>query len=140
MKKPIQPYLHFEDNCKEAMQFYQNLFGGDLELMPIGDSPAKDQFPKELHHEILHASLYNGDFNIMASDMCGQGPLHQGNSVQLSLDCSSDDEINKLYQQLSEGGKVMQELGEQFWGGLFAMIIDKFGVRWMLSYDKNQAS
>lgn len=137
MKKPVQPYLHFDENCREAMSYYQSLFGGDLELMSIGESPSKDHFPKELHQQILHGSLINGDFNIMASDMCGQGLLHQGNSVQLSLDCSSKDEINKLYQQLSEGGKVVQELGEQFWGALFAMVMDKFGVRWMLSYDKN---
>ncbi len=76
MKKPIQPYLHFDENCREAMQFYQSLFGGELELMPIGDSPDKDQFPKEIHHQVLHSSLKNGDFNMMASDMCGQG-LHQ---------------------------------------------------------------
>lgn len=137
MKKPVQPYLHFDENCRETMQYYQSLFGGDLELMSIGESPSKDHFPKELHSQILHGNLYNGDFNIMASDMCGQGSLQQGNSVHLSLDCSSEDEINKLYQQLSEGGKVLQELGEQFWGALFAMVIDKFGVRWMLSYDKN---
>ncbi len=138
MKQPIQPYLHFNENCQEAMQFYQSLFEGNLEIMPIGDSPAKDQFPKELHHQVLHSSLKNGDFQIMASDMCGQGSFHQGNSIQLSLNCSSEDEINTLYQQLSEGGKVLQELGEQFWGSLFAMVIDRFGVRWMLSYDKVQ--
>ncbi|WP_194776212.1 VOC family protein [Pararhodonellum marinum] len=138
MKKSVQPYLHFDENCREAMQYYQSLFGGDLELMSIGESPSKEEFPSKLHHQIMHASLINEDFNLMASDMCGQGPLHQGNSVQLSLDCSSEDEINKLYQQMIDGGKVEQELGEQFWGALFAMVIDKFGVRWMLSYDKNQ--
>ncbi len=137
MKKPIQPYLHFDENCREAMNFYQGLFGGELVLMPIGDSPAKDQFPKELHQQVLHASLKNGEFNIMASDMCGQGALNQGNSVQLSLDCSSEDEIKDLYQKLSEGGKILDDLKEQFWGALFAMVIDKFGVRWMLSYEKS---
>lgn len=140
MKEPIQPYLHFDENCKEAMQFYQTLFEGNLEMMHIADSPSKDQFPEAIHHQVLHSSLKNGDFQIMASDMCGQGSLHQGNSVQLSLNCTSDDEINSLYRQLSEGGKVLQELGEQFWGSLFAMVIDRFGVRWMLSYDKNQTN
>jgi PhnB protein len=138
MKKPIQPYLHFDENCRDAMQFYQSLFGGELEMMPIGDSPAKDQFPKEIHHQVLHASLKNGDFNMMASDMCGQGPLNQSNAVQLSLDCSSEEEIKDLYQKLSEGGKILDDLKEQFWGAIFAMVIDRYGVRWMLSYDKSQ--
>ena len=140
MKRPLQPYLHFDENCKEAMQFSQCLLGGTLELMPISESPAKDQFPEELHHQVLHSSLKNGDFNLLASDMCGQGVLNQGNTVQLSLTCTSEDEINNLYQELSEGGKVMEELKEPFWGSLFAMVIDKFGVRWMLSYDKNQTA
>lgn len=135
MKNPAQPYLHFQDNCKEAMQFYQELFGGELEIMPIGASPAKEHFPENLHNQILHASLSNGDFKFMASDMCGQGDLVQGNSVQLSLDCDSKEEIDHLYEKLSEGGTVVQKLEPQFWGALFAMVIDKFGVRWMLSLE-----
>jgi PhnB protein len=138
MKQAIQPYLHFDDNCRDAMQFYQSLFGGELEIMPIFESPAKDQFPEELHNQILHASLSNGDFNLMASDMCGQGDLNQGNSVQLSLNCSSEEEINNLYKKLSDGGQILQELKEEFWGALFAMIVDKFGVRWMLSLEKSE--
>ena len=135
MKLAIQPYLHFQDNCKEAMHFYQSVFGGDLEIMPIGTSPAKDEFPAELHQQILHASLSNGSFILMASDMCGQGDVVQGNSVQLNLNCSSDEEINTLYQKLSTDGSIVQELEHQFWGDLFAMVIDKFGVRWMLSLE-----
>lgn len=135
MKQAIQPYLHFGENCKEAMQYYQSVFGGKLEIMPIGESPAKEHFPVEIHNQILHASLINGDFHLLASDMCGQGDLNQGNSVQMSLTCSSKEEIVMLYQQLSEGGKIIQSLEKQFWGSLFAMVIDKFGVRWMLSLD-----
>jgi PhnB protein len=135
MKNTVEPYLHFQDNCKEAMQFYQKIFGGDLEIMPIGESPAKDHFSEDLYDQILHASLNNGNFNIMASDMCGQGELKQGNSVQLSLNCDTKEEIDHLYQKLSEGGKVVQKLEPQFWGALFAMVIDRFGVRWMLSLE-----
>jgi len=92
---------------------------------------AKDQFPEELHNQILHASLNNGDFDLMVSDMCGQGDLNQGNSLQLILNCSSEEEINNLYKKLSDGGHILQELKEEFWG------VDKFGVRWMLSFEKS---
>lgn len=136
MKNAIQPYLHFEDNCKEAMEFYHKLFGGELEIMQIGESPAKEEFPEDLYDQVLHARLSNGDFHIMASDMCGQGELKQGNSVQLNLNCSSEEEINNLYNELAEDGKILSELKEEFWGALFAMVIDRFGVRWMLSLDK----
>ena len=137
MKKPIQPYLHFDEKCQEAMQFYQQLFGGELEIMSIGESPAKDHFPPEIHHQILHASLNNGEFKFMASDMCGMGELRQGNAVQLSLDCDTREEIETLFKQLSEGGQVVQKLEKQFWGSLFGMVVDKYGVRWMLSLEEN---
>jgi PhnB protein len=137
MKNAIQPYLHFDEKCEEAMKHYQQLFGGELEIMPIGESPAKDQFPPEIHHQILHASLSNGEFKFMASDMCGMGVLTPGNAVQLSLDCDSMEEIETLFKQLSDGGQVIQKLEKQFWGSLFAMVVDKYGVRWMLSLDQN---
>ncbi|MCC5928721.1 MAG: VOC family protein [Cyclobacteriaceae bacterium] len=136
MKQAIQPYLHFEENCKEAMQFYQSVFGGQLEIMSIAESPAKSQFPNEVHHQILHSTLHHGDFRMMASDMCGQGERTTGNAVQLSLDCESEEEINLLYQKLSEGGIIVSPLKEEFWGALFGMVIDRYGHRWMLSLEK----
>jgi PhnB protein len=138
MKQAAHPYFHFDGNCREAMNFYAELFGGKPEIMTIGESPAKEQFPKELYDQVLHSHLQNGDFMLMASDMCGMGELNQGNSVDISLTCSSEEEINRLYKQLSKGGKILQELQEQFWGELFAMVTDRFGVRWMLSFRKEK--
>jgi len=103
--------------------------------MPISDSPMKEHFPEEIQNDILHASLQNGDFVIMASDMCGMGKLQRGNAIELSLNCSSQEEINELYKKLAENGQILDELKEQFWGALFAMVIDQFGVRWMLSLE-----
>jgi len=136
MKQAAQPYFHFDGNCREAMNFYAELFGGKSEIMTIGESPAKEQFPKELYDQVMHSHLQNGDFVLMASDMCGMGELKQGNSVDISLTCSSEEEINHLYKQLTERGIILQELQPQFWGELFAMVTDRFGVRWMLSFDK----
>lgn len=134
MKNPLHPYLHFDKTCKEAMTFYQQLFGGNLEMMTIGESPAKDQFSPDIYDEILHAYLSNGDFVLMASDMCGNGEIKRGNSVQLCLNCDTEEEINTLYQQLTGEGKILSELKSEFWGDQFAMVIDRFGVQWMLAY------
>jgi len=114
MKLAAHPYFHFDGNCREAMNFYAELFGGKPEIMTIGESPAKEQFPKELYDQVLHSHLQNGDFMLMASDM-----------VDISLTCSSEEEINHLYKQLTEGGKILQELQPQFWGELFAMVADR---------------
>src|SRR5690606_38543169 len=102
MKQAAQPYFHFNGNCREAMGFYKELFGGELELMPVGESPMKEQFPEEVRTQIMHATLRNGDFTIMASDMCGMGEVKHGNSVNTSLNCTSGEEIRHLYAQLSE--------------------------------------
>ena len=139
MKQSAQPYLHFEGLCRQAMVFYQELFGGDLEIMIISESPVKDQFPAELQDQVLHASLTNEAFRLRAADMCGAGELIQGNSFEILLDCTSEDELRMVYNKLSIGGTISLEPGHQFWGSLFGMVIDKFGVRWMLSYEeKNQ--
>ncbi len=135
MKQAIQPYVHFDDKCREAMHFYQSLFGGELEMMPIGDSPARSAFSEDMHDQILHSSLRHGEFALMGSDMCGQGTWQAGNTVELSLNCSTEEEINSLYGALSEGGTVLSELRKEFWGALFAMVVDRFGVRWMLSLE-----
>jgi len=115
MKKAIQPYLYFDDNCKEAMQLYHSIFGGELGLMVVGESPAKDEFPVETHQHILHSTLRNEDFVIMASDMCGMGSRTQGNTVKLHLECSSEDEIHRLFQSLSKEGQIVSEIKEEFW-------------------------
>lgn len=135
MKKAIEPYLHFNNNCRQAMEFYQNLFGGELFIMTIGESPQKDNFSPELHDQVMHAHLRHGELHLMASDACGTGEITYGNGIDLNLNCTSIEEIQRLYTVISLEGTVIQELKQQFWGALFAMVIDPFGVRWMLSLE-----
>lgn len=137
MKNSVKPYLHFEDNCMEAMQYYQKVFGGDLDIRKVSESPVASQFPEEIQNQVMHACLKNDAFIVMASDMCGMGERKPGNSVEMNLDCSSEAEIRELYTSLSEGGQIIEELKEQFWGDLFGMVADRFGVRWMLTYTLN---
>ena len=73
----------------------------------------------------------------MGSDMVGPDGFTQGTNIALSLNCSSEEEINTFFSKLSEGGKVIDPLKLQFWGALFGVFNDKFGIRWMLNYDKN---
>jgi len=73
----------------------------------------------------------------MGSDMVGPDGLKQGNNISLSLNCSSEEEINSFFSKLSTGGKVIEPVKAQFWGAFFGCIEDKFGIRWMFNYDKN---
>ena len=132
----INPYLNFNGNCREAMTFYQACLGGELSLQVVADSPMADRMPAEAQQSILHASLTKGALVLMGSDMAGAS-LEKGNSVSLSINCSSEEEIKSFFINLAAGGHVRDPLANMFWGALFGALTDKFGINWILNYDKN---
>lgn len=133
----INSYLTFNGNCREAMKFYQDCLGGELNIQTIGESPLSDKMPVKMKNAILHAFLKNQNVLLMGSDMVSEKGLSKGNSVSLVLRCSSEDEIRSLYQKLSSGGERTHQLGTSFWGALFGTVTDRFGNHWMLVYDEN---
>ena len=137
----INAYLTFDGNCREAMTFYQECFGGELTIQTVAESPMAEQTPEAEKDKVMHANLTKGDLVLMAADMiehegAGNERVVQGNAIALSLDCSSEDEINMFFSNLSAGGQVTMPLAEQFWGATFGMLTDKFGLNWMLNYDR----
>ncbi len=135
----INAYLHFSGNCREAMTFYKDCLGGELSLQNIEGSPVADQMPADARQGILHSTLTNSTLVLMASDMV-QGPVVRGNSVSLSLDCSSEEEIHRLFAALSSGGTITCPLEESFWGATFGVLTDKYGISWLLNHDKSPAA
>ncbi len=133
-------YITFNGNCREAMTFYKQCLGAELNLQTIEGSPIESQCPSAMKNQILHASLTKGAILIMGSDMIGPEGFTMGNNIALSLNCSSDEEINSFFSKLSEGGQVFTPLQQMFWGATFGTLTDKFGIRWMLNYDKNMAA
>ncbi|TDW99130.1 VOC family protein [Dinghuibacter silviterrae] len=119
----IHAYIHFNGRCREAMTFYKECLGADLELVEGGQ-------------RIVHASLSKGDLLLMGSDMHGPYTLIQGNSISLSLNCGSEEEIHVFFQRLSINGEVVCDLMTQTWGALFGVVRDRFGLTWMLNYDR----
>lgn len=132
----INAYLTFNGNCREAMSFYQACLGGELSFQTVGESPLSAKMPERMKHCILHASLTRGALVLLGSDMVGEQGLIKGNSVSLSLSCSSETEIKSCYTRLSAGGIANHELEESFWGALFGDLTDKFGNHWILNYNK----
>ncbi|HUS01173.1 MAG TPA: VOC family protein [Chitinophagaceae bacterium] len=134
----INAYINFDGNCREVMTFYKHSLGGELNMQTVEGSPIEAQCPTEIKHQILHASLLKDDLVIMGSDMQEPGGFTKGNNIALSLSCSSDEEIKTFFSKLSEGGKISHNLMQSFWGATFGVLTDKYGIRWMLNYDKNQ--
>ena len=140
----VNPYINFRGNCEEAFNFYKSVFGGEFLMV----SRYKDMPPSENTHgteiageKIMHISLpISKDSWLMGSDVGGEWAKHtvEGNNIQLSLSTESEDEARKIFKGLSEGGSVKMPLEKTFWGALFGMLTDKFGINWMMSYDYNQ--
>ena len=133
----INAYIGFNGKCREAMNFYQQCFGGELSIMTFAESPLAEQMPPESQNNVVHGCLTNGNITLMGSDMVGPQGFVPGNTVSLMIACSSEEEINTLFAQLSAGGQVTCPLGEQFWGDTFAAVVDKFGTSWLLNYGKS---
>ena len=134
----INAYLNFGGNCRQAMEFYKSCLGGELVMQTVGGSPVEAQCPAGMKDQILHASLTKDSLILMGSDMAGPEGIVNGNNIALSLNCISEDEINRFFSALSAGGKIIDPLKTQFWGAIFGVFNDRFGIRWMLNFDKNQ--
>ena len=132
----INAYLNFNGNCRDAMTFYKDCLGGELMLQTVEGSPIEAQCPAGLKHQILHSSLTKNALILMASDMVGTGGLKKGNNISLSLSCSSEEETNSYFSNLADGGRIVEDLKLQFWGAMFGVVTDKFGITWMLTYHK----
>jgi PhnB protein len=135
LEMQLNPYLFFDGNCRDAMNFYKDALNADLKIQTVGETPAAGQMPLETHARIMHAVLSKGGPLLMASDMMGPG-LERGNGISLTLNCSSDEEIKAVFERLSAGGEINSPLKTEFWGGTFGQLTDKFGIMWMLSYEK----
>jgi PhnB protein len=136
--KQIHSYLTFNGNCREAMNFYQECLGGELFMQTIGESPMSEMMPPQMKDSLLHATLTNGNVIIMGSDMVDNKGLIRGNAMSMMLNCSSEIEIRETYDKLASGGDATHPLENTFWGSLFGGLTDKFEIRWILHFPKNQ--
>lgn len=135
--KAIQPYVFFNGNCKEAMQFYAGVLGGKLSMMTYDQAPTPPPGGENL---VMHANILAGDGSVlMASDAPPGRPLEEGRNFSLSIACDSRDEQERIFAALSESGSVLQALQDTFWGAHFGMLVDRYGVTWMLSHHDPQA-
>jgi len=137
--KEITAYLHFNGNAREALTFYKECLGGELFFTTVEESAMASQMPVEIHGHIMHSVLKIGSLTIYGSDMVRPKGVTIGNHMSLFINCISQDEINRFYANLVRDGKPGQPLTEAFWGSIYGDLDDKFGINWMLNYDKDEA-
>ena len=138
----ISPYLNFNGNTEEAFNFYKSVFGGDfLALMRFKDNAECDRVSESDKEKIMHVALPIGNGSVlMATDSLesmGQ-KLTVGNNFYIAIAPESKEEAERLFNGLSAGGKIEMPLQDMFWGAYYGSFADKFGVQWMVNYEKNR--
>lgn len=133
MQTKLNPYISFNDNAREAMEFYKTVFGGELTLSTFGEAGMTDHGVKP--EGIMHAQLVaDNGITLMASDAAtGMREYVPGTNMSVSLSGDNEAELTGYYNKLADGGKVEQPLTKAPWGDTFGMCIDKFGVFWMVN-------
>jgi PhnB protein len=127
------PYLSFNGNCREAIEFYQQVLGGEIVGMQTwGNSPMAANTPPETHNRIMNARLVREGSALMAGDAPTDGsPKPTGFCVAIDLDTPA--EVDRVFNAFSAGGSVEMPPAETFWTTRFAMCTDRFGTPWMLN-------
>lgn len=142
----INPYLYFLGNTEEAFSFYKSVFGGEFAMLQrfkdIPNQEGCEEMSESDKEKIMHVALPISDGHVlMATDAVGEHAKDAvfGNNISLSISADSKKEADTVFNGLSEGGTVTMPLCDTFWGAYFGMLEDKFGIRWMVNYDYQNA-
>lgn len=134
----LTPYLLFDGNCAEAMEFYKSCLGGELDLTKVKDTPMKDQVPPERHNKIIHAHLKSGLIEFSATDwLHATRKPKQGNMVCLYLNGGKYSELRTIFDKLSAGAdkELLDDLRDLPFGS-YGHLADQYGVHWFFQGEK----
>jgi PhnB protein len=134
------PYLSLPNTAKAAMTRYQEILGGELEILTAADLPPGEEMPFEAPGDfVINAALTFGDGDLlMASDDPEAEATVKGASLNITL--ADQDEARRIFEALAEDGTIDMALGETFWSPLFGTCVDRFGVSWMVNVDPDAAA
>ena len=133
------PYLTFEGNAEEALNFYEVVLGGKIQtLMRYSEMPEEEEAPPlsdELKNKVLHAALNIGGQLLYLSDAFPGMPVNKGDNIAINIEPESEEELRRIFEELVVEGTVDMPVEYMFWGSLFASLVDKFGIRWNLDFE-----
>jgi PhnB protein len=126
----LNPYLFFNGNAREAMEFYKGIFGGELNISNFEDFNSDMPGMEEMKGKVMHAML-DGEVKLMASD--SRQASDKMAKVELSISGDDEAKLKGYFEKLSAGGTVKMPLEKQAWGDLYGQLQDKYGVYWMIN-------
>jgi PhnB protein len=137
MASRLNPYIGFKDTARQAMEYYQQVFGGKLEINTFAQYGAGEGADAD---KVMHALLEaDNGFTLMAADTPSHMEYQGGSSITISLSGDDGDELKGYWDKLSDGGTVAMPLEKQMWGDEFGMLTDKFGISWMVNIAQPQS-
>ena len=127
----VNPYITFSGNCREAIEFYRSALGAEVVFVhTIGESPMPEMGPPD---KIMHCMIKVGNSVIMMSDdPRSEAPMTSG-SMSLAIGLNDPARAQSLFDSLVEGGTVIMPVQKTYWADAFGMLVDRFGVRWMIN-------
>lgn len=129
----IAPYLNFQGQCEAAFRFYEQCLGGRLgEIFHYAGSPMSDQVPGDWGTKVMHGSLTVGEQVLMGADVAPD-LYEEPKGFTLSLHLESSAEAERIFRELSSGGRVVMPLEKTFWAERFGMLVDRFGIPWSIN-------
>lgn len=134
----LNPYLNFNGNTEEVFNFYKSVFGGEFAmLMRFGETPGCEDMPETEKNGIMHVALPIGSSVLMGTDVPkSMEQVTPGTNMSISINVSSREEADRVYNGLSAGGKATMPMNDMFWGDYYGMLTDKFAIQWMISYNE----
>jgi PhnB protein len=137
MASRLNPYLNFNGNARQAMEFYASVFGGNLNLNTFAEFGAKDSLDAD---RIMHSVLEtDAGYTIMAADITTEMEYHPMAGFSVSLSGDDADALRGYWEKLSASGTTTMPMQKQVWGDEFGMCEDGFGVSWLVNISQPQA-
>jgi PhnB protein len=131
MASRLNPYISFQGNAREAMEFYKSIFGGTLTTTTFGEFNAPDP---SIADQLMHADLETpSGYRLMGSDTPPGVPYNPGDNITVSLSGEDSEELHGYWEKLSTGATVTIPLEKQMWGDEFGALKDRFGINWMVN-------
>ena len=132
----LNPYLIFSGKCEEAFKFYEKCLGGKIEaMMTHAGTPMEAHVPPEWRNKILHARMVVGDDVLMGSD-APPDRYEEPKGFSVSLQMKNPAEAERIFHALAENGAVRMPIQQTFWAARFGMLVDRFGVPWMINCEE----
>lgn len=132
----LHTYLNFDGRCEEAFNFYRQALGGEiLFMLRNGESPMAKDMPADQHNRVMHARIRIGEQIIMGSDM-QDGCMEKPQGFHITVNTTDPSEAERVFTALKPNAEIRMALDETFWAQRFGMLVDQFGIPWMVNCEK----